>query len=116
MADTADTIDAVVAALAAQGSTAQLQWADRRHGWGEGTILARRDGEAVVLTQLGRVEAEDRVERFGSEADAAASLRRRLVDPPVRTRTAEEREQDAERMRRRAEEIKAELRAPGRDA
>lgn len=111
-----DTIDSVIAALVAEGSPTQLQWADRQVGRGEGAIIVRRDGLGIVLTQLGRVEAEDRVERFASEEEAASELRRRLVGWPVRQRSPEERSESTRRMQQRAEEIKGELRAEGGNA
>lgn len=105
----ADTIDAVIAALEAEGSPTQVQWADNQVSWGEGAIIVSRDGDALVVTQLGRVEAEDRAERFESEEAAADQLRDRLVGHPVRHRTPEERAADRERMKARAERIKDEL-------
>lgn len=106
-----DTIDAVIAALAEAGHPNQVQWAESQTSWDEGTIVCRRDGDAVVLTQLWRHESGDKDERFASEAEAAAHLRRRLVDPPIRHLTPEEREGMMERTRRHAEETKARLRA-----
>lgn len=106
-----DTIDSVIAALVAEGSPTQLRWADRQVGGGEGAIIARRDGAAILLTHLGRTEAEDRVERFASEEEAASELRRRLVGWPVRQRSPEERAESTRRMQQGAEETKAELRA-----
>ena len=104
-----DTIDAVIAALVDRGNATQLQWADQQASWDEGTIIARRDRGAIVLTQLGRGEDGDRVERFDSEDEAAAELRRRLVDPPVRQWSPRERAEARSRMQLRAQEIKAEL-------
>lgn len=109
----ADDIDAVRVELVALGSATQLQWADDQIAWDQGTIIARRDGTAIVLTQLGRVEAEDRVERFASEEEAASELRRRLLGWHVRQRSPEERAESTRRMQQRAEEIKAELRTSG---
>lgn len=106
-----DDIDAVIAALEAEGSPTQIQWADRWSGWGEGTIVVRRDGEGIVATQLGRVEAEDREERFDTEAEAAAELRRRLVGRPVRHLGAKEQAEMMERARRHAAETRARLAA-----
>lgn len=111
-----DSIDAVISALAERGKGGQVEWADGQTRWDEGTIVVRRDAGRVVLTQLGRVQAEDRVEEFASEDEAAAALRRRLLDPTVRELGPGEADDVRERMQRRAEQIKAELRVERGDA
>ena len=106
-----DTIDAVRAELARAGRDAdQVQWADAQTSWHEGTVVVERDGDGVTLRRLGRGEDGDRVERFASESEAAAHLRRTLVDVPARHTTEQEQEEIRERMRRRAEETKARIR------
>lgn len=104
-----DTIDAVIADLAAAGAAGQVQWADAQTSWDEGTIVCRRDGDAVVVTQLWRHEGGDHVQRFVSEAEAAAHLRRRLLGTRTRRLTATEREAMLERTRRHTERTRARL-------
>ena len=83
-----DTIDAVRAELTRAGRASQVQWGHAQTSWDEGTIVCSRDGSAVVLRQLGRGEADDRLERFGSEDEAARHLRRRLLEPGIARRVA----------------------------
>jgi hypothetical protein len=106
-----DTIDAVIADLEDAGRAGDVQWAGSVSSWDEGTIVCHRDGEAVVLTQLWRDESGDRVTRFASEAEAAADLRRYLLDTPIHHLTTEEHQAMMERTRRYAEETKARLRS-----
>lgn len=108
-----DSIDAVREELARRGRGDDLQWAEAQTVWHEGTIVCSRDGDGVVLRRLGRGESEDRLERFDTEEAAAAHLRKTLVEPPVRRRTAQEAADSRARMQRRAAEIKARLDDPG---
>lgn len=105
-----DTIDAVRADLArASRNPDQVQWADAQTSWDEGTAVCSWDEDRFVVRRLGRTEDGDRVEHFASEAEAAAQLRRALVDVKARRTTPEEQVEIRERMQRRAAEIKARL-------
>ncbi len=106
-----DTIDAVRAELTRAGKPEQVQWSDAQVSWQEGVIVCSRDGDAILLRQLGRGEADDRLERFGSEDAAASHLRRRLLDVPARLLTPEEGAAVRKRMATRAEETKARIRS-----
>lgn len=105
-----DPIDALRDDLARAGRDPdQVQWADAQTSWHEGTVVCEWDDGRFAVRRLGRGESGDRTDYYDSEEDAAAALRKALLDVESRSTTPEEQAEIRERMQRRAEEIKARL-------
>lgn len=104
-------IDELRNELAASGvNHEQVQWVGEQESWHEGMLICSRDGDRLVVRQLGRGERDDHVEIFDSEAAAADALRRRFVAVSARPTTPAEQRVIRVRMQRRNEEINKRLR------
>ena len=100
-----ETIEDLQEALADRGQPPdQVQREGASSAQHEGTYVCGQQGEVFVVRQVGRTEAEDRREVFGSEAEAVEVLRGRVLGAPGRSTTAAEQAEIRARMQRRAQE------------